>query len=90
MKVMQLSQIPAFVDEVIKAGCDICAIGHENYVLGDIEEMDAAEDELDRIDQTYGERDFLILEIVAHLRTLGRYLDPGVSATHWSENPKIN
>ncbi|WP_234842353.1 hypothetical protein RWA01_33490 (plasmid) [Sinorhizobium meliloti] len=36
------SEIPAFVDAVIEAGCDICAIGHDCYVLGDLEEMDAA------------------------------------------------
>lgn len=28
-KVMRGSEIPAFVDEVIKAGCDICAVGHD-------------------------------------------------------------
>jgi hypothetical protein len=34
---MQLEEIPAFVDDVIKAGCDICAIGHDGHVIGDIQ-----------------------------------------------------
>ncbi|RUV71479.1 hypothetical protein EOA88_27855, partial [Mesorhizobium sp. M5C.F.Ca.IN.020.14.1.1] len=50
-RLMKASEIPAFVDAVIKAGCDICAVGHEMYVLGDVEEMIAAEDELRRIDE---------------------------------------
>lgn len=87
---MQASQIPSFVDEIIQAGCDICAVGHDGYVLGDIEEMVDAESELQRIDEAYGDRDFLKLEIVAYLRSLGRYLDVGSSATHWTENTKSN
>lgn len=84
------SEIPSFVDDVIKAGCDICAVGHEKYVLGDIEEMDAAADELDRIDARYGDRDYLKLAIVAYLRSVGRYLDIDSPATHWTENGKIH
>ena len=88
MKLMQANDIPAFVADVIDAGCDICAIGHDGYVLGDLEEMDAARDELARINELYGDRDFLRLEIVVYLRTLGRYLDIGSEATHWTENRK--
>ncbi|MEO5326199.1 hypothetical protein PV773_23055 [Mesorhizobium sp. CC13] len=86
---MQASEISTFVDAVIKAGCEICAVGHESYVLGDLEEMDTAADELERIDKKFGDRDFLKLEIVAYLRSIGRYLDPGSPATHWTENMKI-
>lgn len=86
-RLMGVSEIPAFIDEVIKAGCDICAVGHDRCVLGDIEEMDGADDELQRIGEKFGDRDFLILEIVAHLRSLGRYLDPGTPAKHWTDNP---
>lgn len=84
------SEIPAFVDAVIEAGCDICAIGHDSYVLGDLEEMVAAADELDRIGEVFGDRDFLLLEIVAYLRSLGRYLEPGPSPRHWSDNKKAH
>lgn len=44
MRLMKASEIPAFVDKVIGAGCDICAIGHFGYFLGSGEEMVAAED----------------------------------------------
>lgn len=90
MKLMQAVQIPAFVDDVIKAGCDICAIGHDGYVLGESDEMYAARDELARINEVYGDRDFLLPEIVEHLRSLGRYLDIGSSAMHWTENESTN
>ncbi|OBQ68251.1 hypothetical protein EB233_31600 [Mesorhizobium erdmanii] len=86
---MRSSDIPAFVAKVIETGCDICAIGHSGYVLGDVEEMVAAEDELRRIDEEFGDRDFLLPEIVVYLRSIGRYLDPGSSASHWSDNPRM-
>ncbi|GCA52818.1 hypothetical protein GOA99_22870 [Sinorhizobium meliloti] len=89
-RLMLESEIPAFVDAVIEAGCDICAIGHDCYVLGDLEEMDAAADELDRIGEVFGDRDFLLLEIVAYLRSLGRSIEPGPSPGHWTENGKAH
>lgn len=87
---MKASEIPAFVDAVIKTGCDMCAIGHDCYVLGDLEEMEAAAPELDRIGEKFGDRDFLIVEIVAYLRSIGRYLDPGSPAKHWTDNGKFH
>ncbi|MBD9519267.1 hypothetical protein IB262_05085 [Ensifer sp. ENS02] len=72
---MKPSEIPDFVSEVIKAGCDITAIGHDKYVLGDIEEQDAAIDELDRIGEKYGDRDHLKLQIVAYLWAIDRYIE---------------
>ncbi len=87
-RVMQAREIPAFVDDVIRAGCDVCAVGHDKYVLGDFEEQEAAADKLHRLDEKYGDRGFLKLEIVAHLRSLGRYLDPDSAAAHWTENTK--
>lgn len=41
---MRVSEIPAFVDDVVEAGCDICAVGHDKYVLGAFEEQEAAAD----------------------------------------------
>lgn len=91
-RLMKTSEIPAFVDEVIKAGCDICAVGHDKYVFGDADlspsELKFALPELERIEQTYGDRDFLIREIAAYLRSIGRYLEVGSSAKHWSANTK--
>jgi hypothetical protein len=83
---MKESEIPAFVESIIEAGCDICAIGRRHYVLGDIEEMHAAANELQRIHERFGERDPLRYEIAAYLRSLGRYLDPDSDAMHWSDN----
>lgn len=72
---MSASEIPAFVVDVIEVGCDICAVGHDKYVIGDSDEQDAAIEELDRIGEKYGDRDPLKLEIVAYLWTIGRYIE---------------
>ncbi|MBD9635494.1 hypothetical protein IB277_04150 [Ensifer sp. ENS07] len=72
---MKPSEIPDFVAEIIKTGCDITAIGHDKYVLGDIEEQDAAIDELDRIGERYGDRDHLKLQIVSYLWSIGRFIE---------------
>lgn len=89
-RLMAAGEIPAFVDEVIKTGCDICAVGHDSYVIGDAdlsdEDFEIALPELKRIDEKYSDRDPLLLEIVAYLRSVGRYLDVGSPARHWSEN----
>lgn len=91
-RVMKVSEIPAFVEEVIQTGCDTCAVDHDKYLIGDADlspaELETVLPELDRIEETYGDRDFLKLEIVAYSRSIGRYLDSGSSATHWSEKPK--
>ena len=86
IRLMKESEIPAFVQEVIDAGCDICAIGHHGYVIGDVDEQNAARDELARIEEKYGDRDFLKAAIIDHLWSLGRYLDLNSTAKHWSEN----
>jgi hypothetical protein len=78
---MKASEIPAFVDEVIGAGCNITAVGHDRYVLGDIEEQDRAKDELDRITGKYGNRDPLRLQLVAYLWSIGRYIDLEIEGT---------
>jgi len=69
---MKPKQIPAFVNEVIKAGCNIRAVGDVGYVIGDIDEQIRAADELDKITNKFGERDLLKLKIVDHLRLIGR------------------
>ncbi|BCG72675.1 hypothetical protein MesoLj113a_38330 [Mesorhizobium sp. 113-1-2] len=82
-RLMKASEIPAFVDRVIKAGCDICAIGDKGYVLGDVEEMASAADDLARIGEEFGDRDLLLPEIVAHLKSLGRHIDPESPIETW-------
>lgn len=89
-RLMLETEIPAFVDDIIATGCDICAIGHRRYVIGDAdlteEEFEIAGPELIRIDEKYGTRDHLLEKIAAYLRSVGRYLDPGSGARHWTEN----
>lgn len=89
-KFMKASEIPSFVEEIINAGCDICAIGSDGYVVGDAdlseEEYEIAAPELERIKEKYGDRDFLLAEIAVYLRSIGRYIDVGSPVTHWSEN----
>lgn len=54
-RLMKASEIPAFVTEVIKAGCDICAVGHDSYELGDADlsasELESVLPELQRIEE---------------------------------------
>ncbi|RVH08701.1 hypothetical protein CN217_19370 [Sinorhizobium meliloti] len=80
-RLMKASEIPAFVDEILETGCDICAVGHDKYVIGDADLSPAAYEKmkhrLGKIEDAYGDRDFLKLEIVAYLRSVGRYVDPG-------------
>ncbi|WP_405023155.1 hypothetical protein [Mesorhizobium sp. P13.3] len=48
---------------------DICAVDHDKYLIGDADlspaELETVLPERDRIEETYGDRDFLKLEIVA-------------------------
>ncbi|USJ27400.1 hypothetical protein [Ensifer adhaerens] len=78
---MKPSEIPDFVSEIIAAGWEITAIGHDKYVLGDIEEQHRAIDELDRITEKYGDRDPLKLEIVVYLWSIGRYVELEAGST---------
>ena len=83
-KTMAQADIPLFVQDVINTGCDICAIGHDGYVVGDSdlseEEYGIAAPELQRIKERYGDRDLLRQEIAEHLRSIGRYVDLGSPA----------
>ena len=78
---MKASEIPAFVVDLIEAGCGICAVGSKSYVIGDIDEQDAAIEELERIGEKYGDRDPLKLEIIAYLWSIGRYTEVTSEAT---------
>lgn len=61
-RLMKASEVPEFVDAIIKAGCDICAIGHHGYVLGDVDlspaEQEVVMPKVKKIEETYGDRDF--------------------------------
>ena len=80
-RLMIEDEIPEFVIDVIEAGCDINAVGHDSYVIGEIEEQDAAIEELDRIGERYGDRDPIKQEIVNYLWSIGRYVEVASEAT---------
>jgi hypothetical protein len=60
---MTSNEVPDFVNELIAAGCEITAIGHKIYVIG--EAKDSATEEVRRTTEKYGDRDPLRLEIIA-------------------------
>lgn len=76
---MREADIPLFVQAVIDAGCDICAVDHAGYVFGDadlpLHEREAIEPRLREIHERFGERDQLLPKIVAFLRSIGRYVE---------------
>ncbi|WP_234823138.1 hypothetical protein [Ensifer adhaerens] len=72
---MDPGEIPAFVVDVLEAGCDICAVGHDSYVISEIVEQTATKEKLDRIIEKYGNRDALRWEIVGYLWSIGRFLE---------------
>ncbi|AOG10836.1 hypothetical protein BSY240_2270 [Agrobacterium sp. RAC06] len=72
---MQMDDIPSFVSELVDAGVPICGVGRELYVIGDPNLPDEKAEVVWEICNRYGERDHLILEIIAYLRSTGRFLD---------------
>jgi len=76
MKIMQSSEIPAFVAEIAATGCDITAVPGVGYVVGDADLPKAVyrkvQPELRRISAHYGERDHRLEEITANLISIGR------------------
>lgn len=79
---MRKDDIPSFVSELVDAGAPICAVGREVYVIGDVDLADEKADVIWEICNRYGERDHLILEIVAHLRSVGQFIDVACEALH--------
>ena len=83
---MRKDQIPKFVAEVIATGCPISAVGHDMYVFAEIdlpeEDVDRVAEEVQEICDRYGDRDHLLLDIVAHLRSLGGYVEMEYSSIH--------
>ncbi|KQZ56249.1 hypothetical protein ASD54_25235 [Rhizobium sp. Root149] len=83
---MTKDDIPAFIEDILATGCPVTAVGHDSYVFG---EIDVPEDDIERVSaevhavcQRYGGRDHLLLDIVAHLRSLGRYIDLASETVH--------
>lgn len=80
MRMMTEDQIPEFVRDIAETGCDIWAVGEDAYVIADADlpddVYDAIEPELIRISSKYGQRDHLLLQIVAYLHSIGRSYPP--------------
>ncbi len=83
---MMEEEIPAFVQALLAIGCNICAVGHRHYCLGDAdlsaEECERVLPQLNRIESAFGMRDHLRLEIVAYLRKIGRYIEVEPPSLH--------
>jgi hypothetical protein len=85
-KRMTEDQIPEFVREVAAIGCNICAIGNHNYLIGDVDLPDdvyeAIKLDLKQIAEKYHERDHLNSHIVEYLHSIGRsYPLPGLRSS---------
>lgn len=87
---MQEKDIPAFVQSVVDLGCNIRAIGHFGYVFGDVDlppaQREAIQPQLRWIAEIYGERDYLVAEIIAYLWSIGRYVEIGAGANDGSRS----
>jgi hypothetical protein len=80
-KLMKVSDIPAFVYEIVETA----ATSARSATTNTSSETQSCHStnrikvrrKLDKIEDNYGDRDFLRLEIVGHLRSIGRYIDVG-------------
>ena len=77
---MTEDQIPDFVRDVAATGCDITAVAGVGYVIGDSdlteEQYKVVAPELRRINEHYGERDHLLIEITNYLISIGWFITP--------------
>lgn len=83
MKQMRSDDIPAFIDEVMATGCRPIAVAN-GWIIGDADLPEPACSEIQpvlrEIREKYGERDHLVEEIAAHLRSMG--LSYSMPSTH--------
>lgn len=77
---MTEEEIPSFVEDLLRLGCEPIAIGSDAYVIGD---ADLAEPMRSRIQPAlvevcdrYSSRDKLLPQIVAYLHSIGRSYPP--------------
>lgn len=83
MKQMRPDDIPAFIEEVMATGCRPIAVAN-GWIIGDGNlpepQCENVQPVLRNIREKYGERDHLVEEIAAHLRSLG--LSYAMPSTH--------
>lgn len=74
MKQMSPDDIPAFIDEVMATGCRPIAVAN-GWIIGDADlpepQCFRVQPVLQSIGEKYGNRDHLVEEIAAHLRSMG-------------------
>jgi hypothetical protein len=75
VKQMSPDDIPAFIEEVMATGCRPIAVA-KGWIIGDADlpepECSNIQPVLRQIREKYGERNHLVKEIVARLRSMGR------------------
>ena len=75
---MDKEQIPAFVSAVLRTGADINAVGIGRYVIDDahrsVWKRWLVQRSMRGINNQFGERDHLQVEIAGYLRSIGRFL----------------
>ncbi len=80
MKLMEESDIPAFVQAVVATGCNITAVGDNHYLLGDADLPEPQREDvqplLKKISEDFGHRDHLRAKIVSYLHSIGRSYPP--------------
>lgn len=80
---MKKEDIPQFIDDLTAVGAPVCAVGRERYIIGDSdipeEQRPAVWDVCDR----YETRDHLVQDIVAYLRSIGRFMDVSTERLYW-------
>ncbi|QGG93246.1 hypothetical protein GH983_22090 (plasmid) [Agrobacterium sp. MA01] len=87
---MRAEEIPDFVADILAAGAQMIAIGHDIYLMGEAEVPEEMYEQVitdvQVICDRYGRREHLRREIAAHLRSLGRFIDldelPPLSQLH--------
>ena len=77
---MTEEEIPSFIDDLIKLGCDPIAIGSDAYVIGDADLPEPLRSEIQEalveVCDRYADRDKLLPQIVAYLHSIGRSYPP--------------
>lgn len=76
---MRAEEIPDFVADILAAGAQMIAVGHDIYLIGETEVPEELYEqvvsEVQNICDRYGRREHLRREIATHLCRLGRFVD---------------
>lgn len=79
---MKKDDIPQFINDLIAVVAPVCAVGRERYVIGDSDIPEEQRPAVWDVCDQYEPRDHLLREIVAYLRSIGRFLDVSTEQLH--------